>query len=113
MEVSSMNNELRHYGIKGMKWGVRRTPEQLGHKPKRTSKKQRRAEMSKMSDSELRSRINRIQMEKQYMQLTEPEVGPGKKFVKEVFLNAAKQTASSYVSKFMKSGIEFMKKQAS
>lgn len=24
---------LRHHGIKGQKWGVRRTPEQLGHKP--------------------------------------------------------------------------------
>lgn len=23
--------ELQHYGIKGMKWGVRRTPEQLGY----------------------------------------------------------------------------------
>lgn len=26
-----MNDYLMHYGIKGMKWGVRRTPEQLGH----------------------------------------------------------------------------------
>lgn len=24
-------NSLEHYGIKGQKWGVRRTPEQLGH----------------------------------------------------------------------------------
>lgn len=27
-----MNNELCHHGIKGQKWGVLRTPEQLGHK---------------------------------------------------------------------------------
>lgn len=29
---------LVHYGVKGMKWGVRRTPEQLGHKPVVTDK---------------------------------------------------------------------------
>ena len=28
---SIFTHELKHYGIKGMKWGVRRTPEQLGH----------------------------------------------------------------------------------
>lgn len=26
-----MDEELYHYGVKGMKWGIRRTPAQLGH----------------------------------------------------------------------------------
>lgn len=31
------NDVIRHYGIKGMKWGVRRTPEQLGHRKSSSS----------------------------------------------------------------------------
>lgn len=33
-----MNDSLEHYGIKGMRWGVRRTPEELGHKNLRKAK---------------------------------------------------------------------------
>ena len=105
------NNELYHYGIKGMKWGIRRTPAQLGHRPAKTTTSQRKSEMKKMSDTELRNRINRIQMEKQYMQLTAPEVNAGKKFVKDVLVNAAKQTATSYVSKYMNKGVEAVIKE--
>ena len=32
------NNELMHYGVPGMKWGVRRTPAQLGRKKTSSSK---------------------------------------------------------------------------
>lgn len=31
--MESTNQALLHYGVKGMKWGVRRTPAQLGHTP--------------------------------------------------------------------------------
>lgn len=33
-----MNNDLTHFGILGMKWGVRRTPAQLGNLSKKDNK---------------------------------------------------------------------------
>lgn len=116
------SDELYHHGIKGMKWGVRRSRAQLGYSssPRKTkkqaqkvsSKQQRRNEMKNMSDAELRNRINRIQMEKQYMQLTEPQLSPGKKFVKDVLTNAAKQTVTNYTAKYMTKGMEALMDQA-
>lgn len=32
--TSSYCGSIWHHGIKGQKWGVRRTPEELGHRPK-------------------------------------------------------------------------------
>lgn len=39
-ELASVNGvSLWHHGIKGMHWGIRRTPEELGHDPKAKSEK--------------------------------------------------------------------------
>lgn len=36
------DSELYHHGIKGMKWGIRRTPQQLGHKIEKLSARNER-----------------------------------------------------------------------
>ena len=38
------DNELYHHGIKGMKWGIRRTDAQLGHEPVNLHKTKKRVE---------------------------------------------------------------------
>ena len=63
-------------------------------------------DVKKMSDEELRKRLNRLQMEKQYNQLTKKETSAGRKFVQDIALNATKQTASNYISKYMTKGID-------
>lgn len=84
------NNELYHHGVKGMKWGVRRKRQSKSSKNNKFKKKTeevhddyKRAHSNKsvksMSDNELRSRINRLQMEQNYSKLKGQKVSKGKK----------------------------------
>lgn len=92
-----------------MKWGIRRyQPYSDGKKGIFLGeKKKAKAPAAKsLSDAELKKRINRLQMEKQYAQLTAKEKSAGAKFVSDILLNAAKQTATNYVSKAMTKVVE-------
>ena len=91
-------NYLAHYGIQGMKWGVRRTLAQLGRalkgspgkgsvvkKPDGPPKPKPKS-LSEMSDSELRAKLDRINMERQYKQYM-AEMNPKKEsMIKRVAL---------------------------
>lgn len=59
-------DELMHFGIKGMRWGVRRTPEQLGRKSVKKRALAREPETFELSDDELRRRVARLQLENTY-----------------------------------------------
>lgn len=74
-------DELYHWGIKGMKWGVRRYQNKDGTLTSEGKKHysqdhedytrvHTKKSVREMSDSELNARINRLQKEKQYERLT-------------------------------------------
>lgn len=95
-------DELYHHGIKGMKWGVRRTEAQLARARQRAEDKAKKKEMKKavknrrlLSDDELQKRINRIEKEKKLRELTAEEITPGKKAASEVLSSAGKKAATS------------------
>ena len=61
------HSELMHFGVKGMKWGVRKN--RIKNSKKWSSSKQ--AKIDGMSDDQLRRINNRIRLEKEYRQLTQ------------------------------------------
>lgn len=96
--------ELQHHGIKGMKWGVRRSEEELQRARGRvdsasnivkeskninksvgnirtTAKKK---DLSEMSDDELRKRVNRLNMEQQYSMLSSAQTSKGQSYVNNI-----------------------------
>lgn len=117
------DDELYHYGVKGMKWGVRRTAAQLGHlvikgaskiknrisesNEKRKIRKQneanKRKPVSEMTDDELKQRLNRLDMEKRcsdYMKNLNPKKESRvKKVVGEILSNGIKTVSNAGIQK--------------
>lgn len=99
--------ELYHYGIPGMKWGRRKAKYASEDHKRAHSKKKTRD----MSDDELRKRINRLQMEDQYKKLSKPKSAAVKKILTGVLIGSATAVATTYVTKYMKSGAGYAEKK--
>lgn len=104
---------LEHHGVLGQKWGVRRYQNKDGSLTNAGKKRQKsdaseahpdytRAHSKKsvknMSDSELQKVNNRLNMERNYKNLTKKEVSAGKKFVQKAIIGAAIAGATVAVS---------------
>jgi len=71
-------SQLKHHGVKGMKWGVRND--------------KKRKKLSEMSDRELQQVVNRLRLEKEFRNLTKEVRPPTKAFVEDLVSTSASRT---------------------
>lgn len=119
--------ELQHWGIKGMKWGVRRYQNKDGSLTPAGKKRysedgddersitvstgsSKKKSVSEMSDEELRNAVNRLQLEQRYRDLNPKHVSAGQKFVnkvlKEVVIPAATEVSRNALKEAMSNALK-------
>lgn len=113
-----MSNELYHHGIKGMHWGVRRyqnpdgtltnagkrrelrdqaRADKAARKAVKIDRKYAKKNASILSDSELNARINRLQKERQFKDLSEESIKPGRYKAKQLLDRYGQQAVGALV----------------
>lgn len=111
--------ELTHWGIKGMKWGVRRyqnkdgslTPagkkryDDGGEGSSSASSSSGKKRVSEMTDDELRTKLNRINLELQYRDAVARMTPDRTKRAKKVVADLAEQAVRSLATKAIEKGI--------
>ena len=96
---------IEHAGVKGMKWGVRKKSSSgtsKGGKPswaKPPPKNKKSNDVSKMSDKELKAAVARMNLEKQYRDLSTPKKSNGENAVKKILKDSGKQIVTKEVTR--------------
>jgi hypothetical protein len=100
----TLDNALEHFGVKGMKWGVRNRPSGRASKSPpsiesvrktQINKKAKRSGKKALTNAELQDAINRMQLEQQWSRLRTNERNVAVRFISSVLLDVGKQQVTS------------------
>lgn len=139
--VESSTNELNHYGVKGMKWGIKKRQYSSGRKKsskrsllsmfkrnKKTSnaksssiktqqeQTKKKVNISELSDDELQKMVDRMRLENTYSQLNPKQTTIGEKIVKAMSdgaISGLQNATQNTVSTFLTNTMKDMMEDSS
>lgn len=106
--------QLKHYGIPGMKWGRRKGKAALKkvNPPKRGASEDykkaasiRKKKIHQMSNAELRTLNERLQLERSFKDLSAKDISPGRKFAQDIIREVGKDLIKEPIKTGVKIGI--------
>lgn len=101
--MTQVSDFIEHYGKQGMRWGSRKTTANKILKKKKTDK----PKAKDLSDEELRTAVNRMNLEKQYTSLTNGSSNKtGAKFVKNIGSTAVKTALTAVATQQVNSALK-------
>lgn len=102
-----MTDTLSHHGVLGMHWGKRQGSSESSTSPDhKNAHSLKGKKLSEMSNDELKTLSTRLELEKKFKEAAKQDMHPAKKVVGEILANAGKQTAATYLAKYMGKGVE-------
>ena len=90
-----MNDILQHVGVLGMHWGHRSGSSSHSSSDHTTTANIKRKKLHEMSNEEIRTLANRMQLEKQYKDLNPSKIARGGKAVDNALNTMGKITAAA------------------
>lgn len=91
------STELAHFGVKGMRWGVRKADREVSADAARSSElktKVKKQGAESLSNKEMQELITRMNLDRQLSQLSGSDTNPAQKFVTDKLKQIGSQEAA-------------------
>lgn len=123
----SDENILKHHGILGMRWGIRKPKSTIGksynkknnnykNKPYSKSKNNnyknkpyKKRNNKRLTDKDLERIVNRLSLEKKYKELSRPNIEYGKRLALDIVSKSVKDIGSKQLTKYIEKYIKSVK----